>query len=68
MRKLSGIQIEMLQLVLDCGGSFIPAESADPSRVKILDDLVKAKRLRIEATDAGPRYHLTGQGAADARA
>lgn len=66
MRKLSGIRIEMLRLVLDCGGSFMPADSADPGRVRILDDLVKAKRLTVEATDGGNRYHLTAQGREDA--
>jgi hypothetical protein len=66
MRKLSGIQVEMLRLVWDCGGSFIPSETADASRVKVLDDLVKAKRLTVEPTDGGNRYHLTAQGRADA--
>jgi hypothetical protein len=66
MRKLSGIQVEMLRLVSDCGGSFIPAPSADPGRMKVLDDLVKVKRLTVEATDGGNRYHLTSQGRADA--
>ena len=67
MRKLSGIQIDMLRLVLDCGSSFMPADTADPGRVRILDDLVRAKRLTVESTDGGNRYHLTAQGREDAQ-
>jgi hypothetical protein len=56
----------LLSLIADCGGSFIPTEWSDPIKIRALDDLVKSKRLTVEPTDGGNRYHLTAQGRADA--
>lgn len=66
MRKLDHDERTYLDLISRVGGSFCPHSDADPGRIKVLNDLVKAKRLRVESTDDGPRYHLTAQGRADA--
>lgn len=66
MKKLTELQYNILRMIAAAGGSFFPDESTSPEALRALDDLVKAKRLRTEETDAGPRYHLTAQGRADA--
>jgi hypothetical protein len=69
MRKLAPYQHEILRMIDAAGGSFCPDDSTSQEARRALDDLVKAKRLRIEADDGSlPRYHLTGQGVVDARA
>lgn len=68
MKKLTDIQRTYLFLIDSIGGSYCPDADSDPGAVKILNDLAKAKRLRVEPTDALPRYHLTAQGRADAGA
>lgn len=69
MRKLTPLEYNILRMIAAAGGSFCPDDPTTQEAHRALNDLVKAKRLRVE-TDEGslPRYHLTGQGAADARA
>jgi hypothetical protein len=66
MRRLTELEYNILRMIAAAGGSFCPDDTASPEALKALNDLVKAKRLRTEGTDAGPRFHLTGQGAVDA--
>lgn len=67
MRKLSPVQLKLLQLIADAGGSYCPDADLDPMAVRALHRLVKAKRLTVEPNDgAPPRYVLTAQGREDA--
>lgn len=67
MRKLAPFQHEILRMIDAAGGSFCPDDSTSDEAYRALHDLVRAKRLRVETNDgAPPRYHLTGQGVADA--
>ncbi len=69
MKRLTPLQYEILRMIEAAGGSFCPDDSTTQEARRALDDLVKAKRLRVEAEDGAlPRYHLTGQGVVDARA
>lgn len=61
MRKITDIGRTYLHLISQMGGSYAPEEDNDPGAISILDDLVKAKRLRVEMADM-PRYHLTALG------
>jgi hypothetical protein len=67
MRKLSPVKLKLLQLIRDDGGSYCPSIELDPAILRALDELVRERRLTIEATDIGvPRYYLTALGEADA--
>jgi hypothetical protein len=66
MRKITLQQQVLLKLIDRTGGSYCPPDDIAPEGVRLLDDLVKAKRLAVEPTDGGPRYHLTAQGREDA--
>lgn len=69
MRKLTRIEQNALEFVARHGGSYCPddAEASEPLIMETLKALVRKQRLRVEANDgAPPRYHLTGQGEADA--
>jgi len=66
MRKLTPDLRLMLQVIANAGDSYCPDDSIDPARVRQLHELVKAKRLTVESTDGGARYHLTAQGREDA--
>lgn len=67
MRKLNADLRLMLQLIANAGDSYCPDDSIDPARVRQLHELVKAKRLTVEANDGAPaRYHLTALGREDA--
>jgi hypothetical protein len=69
MKKLAPYQHDILRMIAAAGGSFCPDDSTSVEARRALDDLVKAKRLRVEAEDGAlVRYHLTGQGAVDAKA
>lgn len=68
MRKLTPDEYEILRMIDNAGGSFCPDDSTTQEAHRALNDLVKAKRLRVETVDTGARYHLTGQGVVDARA
>lgn len=61
MRKITESGRLYLSLISEMGGSYAPGEDNDPGSISILDDLVKAKRLRVEMSDM-PRYHLTALG------
>lgn len=56
----------ILSAIRDIGGSWCPAAELAPASEQALRRLVKAKRLTVEVTDGGNRYHLTAQGRADA--
>ena len=66
MRKLTPVQRKLLRLIADAGGSYCPDFDLDPMAVRALHELVKSKRLTVEATDGPARYHLTEQGREDA--
>jgi hypothetical protein len=68
MRRLRPYEYEILRRIRrDYGGSYCPQGDLDPQHVRALHELVKAKRLTVEANDgAPPRYWLTAQGDADA--
>lgn len=66
MRKLDNAQRTLLSLINMTGGSYMAPDDITPEGVRFLHDLVKAKRLTVEPTDGGNRYHLTAQGRADA--
>lgn len=67
MRKFTSTHTILLSLIAESGGTYCPHDGIDPSAMRLLDDLVKAKRLTVEANDgAPPRYHLTAQGRSDA--
>jgi len=68
MRKLTPNEHKFLELIAKVGGSYCPGDDLHPEAARALHELVKAKRLTTEHTDAGPRYHLTAQGAVDASA
>jgi len=68
MRKLTPLEYEILRRIADAGGSFCPDDATTMEAHRALNDLVKAKRLRVETVDTGARYHLTVQGVADAAA
>ena len=68
MRKLTPNEVTFLRLVANAGGSYCPGGELHPDAARAMHELVKAKRLTTEHTDAGPRYHLTAQGWADAEA
>ncbi|WEJ60191.1 hypothetical protein [Devosia sp. FJ2-5-3] len=58
----------MLRLIADAEGAYCPAADLDPTAVRALHELVKAKRLTVEPNDgAPPRYVLTAQGWEDAQ-
>jgi len=68
VKKLTLVQSKMLWFIAEHhGGSYMPWDM-DPMLSKALHKLVQAGRLTVENTDAGPRYHLTVQGRADAEA
>lgn len=68
MRKLTEYHRLLLGLIAESGGSYCPDIELDPSRQRLLDELVKMKRLTVEANDgAPPRYSLTAQGRSDAQ-
>jgi hypothetical protein len=68
MRKLDHVEIHLLGLILDAGGSVCPGLNANmPSNAnKVLRKLVNRGDLTVEETDDGPRFTLTAQGRADA--
>lgn len=69
MRKLDQVDHNTLAFIVRCGGSYCPSNDAcaEPFIMDTLDNLVRKKRLTVEANDgAPPRYHLTAQGRADA--
>lgn len=68
MRRLTPLEYEILRKIAAAGGSFCPDDTTTQEAHRALNDLVKAKRLRVETVDTGARYHLTGQGAVDASA
>lgn len=66
MRKITDFHRRMLWAVEHAGGSYCPHDGIDPAALKMLDDLVKAKRLSVEPNDgAPPRYSLTAYGRAE---
>ncbi len=50
MRKLTPIQHDILRMIAAAGNSYCPDDSTSPEAIRALNDLVKAKRLRIEAS------------------
>lgn len=66
MKKINQFQQRILYYIDQAGGSYCPGEDIHPDSATDLDYLVKAKRLTVEPTDGGNRYHLTAQGRADA--
>lgn len=62
MKRLSDLERTYLFLIGTIGGSYIPSSYADPEAIAILNRLVRAKCLMVEATDDGARYHLTRKG------
>lgn len=68
MRRLDKVDYNTLAFINRCGGSYCPNDDAcaEPFIMDTLNALVKVKRLRIEETDAGPRFHLTELGKSDA--
>lgn len=65
MRRLTSLQTKLLQLIANADGSYCPDADLDPMAVRALHELVKAKRLTVEQTDGGARYHITAQGRED---
>lgn len=59
MRKLTPEEEFALHLLVERGGgSYCPtADEADHPMVKVLHALVKKKRVAVEMTDAGPKFH-----------
>ena len=67
MRRLHPNEKELLKRIAGIGGSYCPARDLDPGEVRMLHELVKAKRLTVEPNDgAPPRYSLTALGEANA--
>jgi hypothetical protein len=67
MRRIRPYEQEILRRIRKAGGSYCPQGDLDPQHVRALHELVKAKRLTVEANDgAPPRYWLTVQGESDA--
>lgn len=64
MRKLNHVEIHLLGLLLDAGGTVCPGRDANmPSDAnKVLRRLVSRGDLTAEETDDGPRFTLTTQG------
>ncbi len=65
MKKLTTTEQNALNFVArQKGQSYCPDDdaAAEPGIMGTLDSLARKKRLRKEATDAAPRYHLTAQG------
>lgn len=67
MRKLDATQQRILYFIDQAGGSYCPGDDIGPDAVRALHELVKAKRITVEQTDGGARYHLTAQGREDAQ-
>lgn len=68
MKKLQSVESRILYYIDQAGGSYCPDDEISPEAEIALHRLVKAKRLTVEPTDGGNRYHLTAQGRADATA
>lgn len=66
-KKLSTFETELLRRIANEGGSYCPSIDLDPGAVRVLHELVKAKRLTVEPTDGPARYHLTSLGWEDAQ-
>ena len=74
MKKLNPVEQNAIKF-LNREGSYCPGV-IDPGSHgmvageirRVLDGLVRKKRVWSEETDDGPRYHLTAQGRADAEA
>lgn len=68
MRRLESNEENALRFVKRVGGSYCPDRdaAAEPFILDTLNSLVRKKRMTVEATDDGPRFHLTMLGEADA--
>lgn len=68
MRRLTSDEQRLLHLIAMAGGSWCPTQEERENNVVWLSlrSLERKRRLWVEPTDDGPRYHLTEQGMADA--
>lgn len=70
MRKLTDIELSALRAVSKRGSYCPGVDSVTGEEMDLflasLDGLVKKKRLNVEMTDVGARYHITAQGRDDA--
>lgn len=67
MRKLTDQERQLLQLISNAGGSVCPGADTSIPREghRSLRRMERAGLLRVEETDDGPRFHLTGAGRAE---
>ncbi|WP_152658721.1 hypothetical protein [Devosia chinhatensis] len=64
MRKLTGQERQLLQLISSAGGSVCPGVDVQIPREghRSLRRMERAGLLRVEETDDGPRFHLSDLG------